>query len=74
MAAISSAALHIAMRKRVGTLADIEFTEATHPRSTSIPESATIRALERLRETATRVLGTRTWPALVCYRIRYGVK
>ena len=33
-----------------------------------------LATFERLRETATRVLGTRTWPALVCYRIRYGVK
>jgi SAM-dependent methyltransferase len=29
---------------------------------------------ERLRETAVRVLGERTWPALLCYRIRVGIK
>jgi hypothetical protein len=29
---------------------------------------------ERLRETASRVLGTRTWPVLLCYRIRVGIK
>jgi hypothetical protein len=31
-------------------------------------------AFERLRETAARVLGTRTWPVLLCYRIRAGIK
>ena len=31
-------------------------------------------ALEHLRETAHRVLGDRTWPQLLCYRIRIGVK
>jgi SAM-dependent methyltransferase len=31
-------------------------------------------AFERLRETAVRVLGTRTWPVLLCYRIRVGIK
>jgi SAM-dependent methyltransferase len=29
---------------------------------------------ERLRETATRVLGDRTWPLLLCCRIRVGIK
>jgi SAM-dependent methyltransferase len=29
---------------------------------------------ELLRETATRVLGGRRWPAVLCYRIRVGVK
>jgi SAM-dependent methyltransferase len=29
---------------------------------------------ERLRETADRVLGDRTWPAVLCYRIRVGIK
>ena len=29
---------------------------------------------ERLRETASRVLGARTWPVLLCYRIRVGIK
>jgi SAM-dependent methyltransferase len=29
---------------------------------------------ERLRETASRVLGDRTWPQFVCYRIRLGIK
>jgi SAM-dependent methyltransferase len=29
---------------------------------------------ERLRETAERVLGTATWPMVVCYRLRVGVK
>jgi SAM-dependent methyltransferase len=29
---------------------------------------------ERLRETATRVLGDRTWPLLLCFRIRVGIK
>ena len=29
---------------------------------------------EVLRETATRVLGERTWPAVLCYRIRIGIK
>jgi SAM-dependent methyltransferase len=29
---------------------------------------------EGLRETATNVLGDRTWPALLCYRIRVGIK
>ena len=28
----------------------------------------------RLRETADRVLGDRTWPQLLCYRIRIGIK
>jgi len=31
-------------------------------------------AFERLRETTARVLGTRTWPVLLCYRIRAGIK
>jgi len=31
-------------------------------------------AFEGLRETAARVLGTRTWPVLLCYRIRAGIK
>jgi hypothetical protein len=31
-------------------------------------------ALERLRETANRVLGDETWPQLLCYRIRIGIK
>lgn len=30
--------------------------------------------LARLRETAHRVLGTRPWPIVFCYRIRFGVK
>jgi SAM-dependent methyltransferase len=29
---------------------------------------------ERLRETAHRVLGERRWPALLCYRLRVGIK
>ena len=29
---------------------------------------------EVLRETATRALGERTWPAVLCYRIRIGIK
>jgi SAM-dependent methyltransferase len=29
---------------------------------------------ERLRETAERVLGARSWPMVVCYRVRLGVK
>jgi SAM-dependent methyltransferase len=32
------------------------------------------KTFERLRETATRVLGERAWPALLCYRIRVGIK
>jgi SAM-dependent methyltransferase len=31
-------------------------------------------ALERLRATANRVLGDETWPQLLCYRIRIGIK
>ncbi len=31
-------------------------------------------AFERLHETAVRVLGKRTWPVLLCYRIRVGIK
>ena len=29
---------------------------------------------EHLRETAERILGDRTWPALLCYRLRVGIK
>jgi SAM-dependent methyltransferase len=36
------------------------------------PEVGT--TFERLRETAVRVLGDRTWPVLLCYRIRVGIK
>jgi SAM-dependent methyltransferase len=36
------------------------------------PEVA--ETFERLRETANRVLGDRTWPALLCLRIRLGIK
>jgi SAM-dependent methyltransferase len=31
-------------------------------------------AYERLVETATRILGERTWPMLLCFRIRAGIK
>ena len=31
-------------------------------------------AFERLSETANRVLGDRTWPQLLCYRMRIGIK
>jgi SAM-dependent methyltransferase len=31
-------------------------------------------SLERLRVTAKRVLGNRSWPLLLCYRIRFGIK
>ncbi|MDQ2983915.1 MAG: hypothetical protein M3R70_08355 [Actinomycetota bacterium] len=29
---------------------------------------------ERLRERAHRVLGTKTWPVVLCFRIRVGIK
>lgn len=32
------------------------------------------QTFETLRETAQRVLGERTWPMVVCYRVRLGVK
>lgn len=32
------------------------------------------QTLETLHETAERVLGTRSWPMVICYRIRLGVK
>ena len=32
------------------------------------------QAFERLRETANRVLGDRTWTQLLCYRMRIGIK
>ena len=31
-------------------------------------------SLEALRVTAKRVLGKRSWPLLLCYRIRFGIK
>jgi SAM-dependent methyltransferase len=40
--------------------------------SDKAPEVA--ETFEQLRETATRVLGDRTWPLLLCYRIRVGIK
>jgi SAM-dependent methyltransferase len=37
-------------------------------------EHSVAEALERLRETANRVLGDRTWTQLLCYRLRIGIK
>ena len=37
-------------------------------------EHSVAQAFERLRETANRVLGDRTWPQLLSYRLRIGIK